>query len=409
VDILRILFHTHYYLPETGPATKRISGLATNLKKLGHEVEILTGFPSYPSGIKPEGYKKRLYMEEEINNIKIYRYYSYASPKVNIFNRLLNYISFMISSFFFIFKKEKYDVIICSSPPLFISLTSYFISRIKKIPLIFDVRDIWPDVAAEIGEIEKNSIKYKVLDLLADFIYKKSYKINVVTKMKKEKLIRKGIKEEKINYISNGFDKEFLENPIDKEIINEFSLKDKFVLIYVGTIGLAQGLDIILDAANDLKNHDNIKFLIIGDGLEKDDLQKKAKQLNLNNLNFLGIYPHEKIYTFLKYSDVSIIPLRNENLKDSVPSKLFESLGAGCPVILSAVGESLSILKESNGGLSIDPGDSKALTDSILKLYNNEDLRKKMSKNGQKYVLNNFTRFEIAKKLKDELIDLNSE
>lgn len=396
---VKILFHTHYYLPETGPATKRISGLAENLKEDGHQVEILTGFPSYPSGIKPDGYKRKIYMDEEINGIKIYRYYTYASPKVNLFNRLLNYLSFMISSLFFLFKKEKYDVIITSSPPLFISISAWPISALKKTPLVFDVRDIWPDVAEEIGQISRGGFQYKILDKMANFLYKKSDLITTVTNMKKEKLKSKGISNEKIKYISNGFDKIFLENDIDNKIVDEFNLKEKFTLVYAGNVGLAQGLDIIIDAAENLKDYNDIQFLIIGDGLEKDELEQRAKKAELNNLKFLGLYPHKKIYTFLRYSDASIIPLKNENLKDSVPSKLFESLGAGCPVILSAAGESAKIVNDSNGGLTVEPGDSAALKDAILQLYNNEDLKRDFSKNGQAYVLENFTREKIAKKL----------
>ncbi|SDJ11168.1 Glycosyl transferases group 1 [Halanaerobium congolense] len=264
-------------------------------------------------------------MEEEINGIKIYRYYSYASPKVNLYNRLLNYLSFMLSSLFFIFKKEK--------------------------------------------------------------------------------LKSKGIDDRKIKYISNGFDKSFLKNEIKMNIVDEFNLKDKFTLVYAGNIGLAQGLDIILNAAENLKDYSEIQFLIIGDGLEKDELEQQAKKAGLNNLKFLGLYPHASIYTFLKYSDASIIPLKNENLKDSVPSKLFESLGAGCPVILSASGESEKIVNDSNGGLIIEPGNSDNLKDAILKLYNNKDLKEEYSKNGQEFVLDNFTKEKIAKKLEIILID----
>ncbi|MFW5795331.1 MAG: glycosyltransferase family 4 protein [Bacillota bacterium] len=396
---MKILFHTHYYLPETGPATKRISGLAENLKKNGHQIEVLTGFPSYPSGIKPDGYKKKLYMEEEINGIKIYRYYTYASPKVNLFNRLLNYFSFMISSLFFIFKRKKYDLIITSSPPLFTSLSAWPIAAVKKIPLVFDVRDIWPDVAEEIGQISNNGLQYKILDKMANFLYKKSDMITTVTNMKKEKLVSKGIANNKIKYISNGFDKSFLDNEIDQSIVKEFQLNEKFTLVYAGNVGLAQGIDVIINAAQKLKNYSNIQFLIIGDGLEKNELEEQAKELGLNNLKFLGLYPHKKILTFLEYSDASIIPLKNENLQDSVPSKLFESLGAGCPVILSAAGESAKIVNDSNGGLVVEPGNSEALKDAILKLFQNDELKSEFSQNGQDYVLGNFTREKIAKKL----------
>lgn len=396
---MNILFISHFYPPESGAASKRISGLARNLKKLGHNVEVLTGFPSYPTGIKEPEYKGKFYMEDEIDGIKIYRYCVFSSPKRTKINRALNYFTFMLSSMFFVFKKKKYDVIIASSPPIFIGIPACFISSIKKVPLVFDIRDIWPDIAYEMGAIDKKSLVYRILDNLSNFIYKKSKMITVVTKGKKKKLITKGIEENKIKVISNGFDKEFLQNDIDVELIRKYNLEEKFTLLYAGLIGLAQGLGMIIDTAEMLQEYEDIQFLIIGDGPEKPKLEKDLLKRNIKNVVFIGLMPHEKIYTFLKYSKASIVPLINEKLQDSVPTKMLESLGAGCPVILSAKGESEKILLESQGGICIEPNDSNALREGILYLYKNQHIETNMGANGQEYVLSNYTRESIAKKL----------
>src|SRR5699024_10989374 len=200
-----------------------------NLKKLEHELDVLNGFPKYPTGKKEPRYKRKFYMEDEIDSIKVHRYYVFSSPKRTKLNRALNYFTFMVSSMFFSFKKQKYDVIIASSPPIFIGVSAYVISSIKRIPLVFDVRDIWPDIASEMGAIKKESWTYKILDKLSNFIYKKAKMITIVTKGKKEKLKSKGIEENKIKVISNGFDKEFLENEIDMELVKKYNMKEKFI------------------------------------------------------------------------------------------------------------------------------------------------------------------------------------
>lgn len=400
---MNILFISHFYPPESGAASKRISGLARNLKRLGHNVEVLTGFPSYPTGIKEPEYKGKFYMEDKIDDIKIYRYCVFSSPKRTKVNRALNYFTFMLSSMLFAFKRKKYDVIIASSPPIFIGISACFISYIKKIPLVFDIRDIWPDIAYEMGAIDKKSLVYRILDSLSNFIYKKSKMITVVTKGKKKKLISKGIEENKIKVISNGFDKEFSENDIDIELIRKYNLEEKFTLVYAGLIGLAQGIEMIIDTAEMLQGYKDIQFLIIGDGPEKVTLEKDLSKRNIKNVIFTGLMAHEKIYTFLKYSKASIVPLINDNLQDSVPTKMLESLGAGCPVILSAKGESEGILLESKGGICINPNDSNALKESILYLYDNQNIGSNMGTSGQGYVLSNYTRDGIAKKLEEKL------
>ncbi|HEX9060352.1 MAG TPA: glycosyltransferase family 4 protein [Clostridia bacterium] len=404
---MKILFLTHFFIPEVGAATKRIYGLAKNLKNIGHDVEIIAGFPNYPSGIKPEGYRGKLYMEEEIDGLKVYRYYVYSSPKKKSYVRLLNYLSFTVSSCFFIFQKKKYDAIIVSSPPIFIGISGLIISAFKRIPLVYDVRDIWPDIALEMGEFSESSIVFKVMKTLADILYKKSRLITVVTNGKRDKLLSKGIDKNKVEIVTNGFDREFLSVPVNESLAYELNLKEGFNLVYTGVVGLAQGLDIIIEAASKLANYEDIRFFIIGDGFEKESLKLKAKDAGLTNIQFLGMLPHEKIITFLKHSGASIVPLKNSNLQDSVPTKMFEAMGAGCPVILSASGESAEILFKSRGGIVVETGNSDTLAEAILFLYRNPEKRDEMAKFGQEFVLNNYTRDKIAESLSNILLKHN--
>jgi len=340
-------------------------------------------------------------MKEEIEGIKVYRYWTYSSPKKTTINRLLNYLSFLISSLFFVLNKEKYDVIITTSPPLFIAPAGYIISRLKKIPLIFDVRDVWPDIAVEMDYMDEKSKNFKILNSIADFMYKKSELILAVSSSKCTKLEKKGIKKEKIKFISNGFDKEFLNISIDDEIVKKYELKKKKSIIYTGIIGLAQGLDIIIDLAEEAKKNSEFQFLMIGDGVERERLEEEAKKRGLKNISFLGFQPHDKIKTFLEYACLSIIPLINKNLKDSVPTKLFESLGSKCPVFLIAEGESREILNVSKGGVGVSPEKKEEISLKFREFLNgkiNID-----SKFASEFILENYSRELIAQKLEKEV------
>ncbi|WP_179133951.1 glycosyltransferase family 4 protein [Halobacillus massiliensis] len=400
---MRILFFTHYYEPEVGPATKRIAGLAKNLQELGHEVEIVTGFPNYPSGIKTEEYKRKFYMKEIIGGIKIHRYFIYSSPKKTSFVRLLNYFSLMFSSLLFMFTKGKYDYIIGTSPPLFTALSGYIVSKVKKSKFVFDVRDIWPDIALEMEELDDDSLIFKIMNRISNFLYLKSDLVTVVTNNKELKILSKGIPGEKVRVISNGFDSDVLTQEENLDLVKNYQIKEKFTLIYAGIIGLAQGLEIIVEAAKKLEKNKDIQFLVIGDGFKRKDLEKSCEALGLNNIHFVGVQLHSSVISVLKNASASIVPLKNDKLQDSVPTKLLESLGVGCPVILSAEGEAKSIIEKSKGGLTIKAGDHTALVDAINKIYKDKQLRMDMGENGRRYVNNNFSRFKIANKLSEDL------
>ncbi|MGW6384437.1 glycosyltransferase family 4 protein [Peribacillus butanolivorans] len=400
---MKILFLTQFFSPETGAASKRVYGLARQLVKLGHEVHVVTGMPNYPTGRIKDEYKKKFFCFEEIDGIKVSRYYVYASNKRSTINRLLNYFSLVLSSLFFLFKRRQIDIIITSSPPLFLGISGVIMSKIKKIPHVFDIRDIWPDVAVEIGEIKENSKIYKMMKKIEKFIYENSDILTVVTNGKRANLIKNGVSPNKIKLISNGFDEEFLEIPINKEIADKYNLIGKFNLLYAGIIGIAQGIDIIIESAEKLKSNNEIQFVLVGNGVELERMKGLVKEKKLNNVIFTGEQPHVNIRSFLYYSSAALVPLKSEALKDSVPTKLYEALGAGKPVILCASGDSVEVVNESNGGLIVKPGDIDSFVESIEKLYKDTELYKACTINSKEYVIKNYSRKSIAKTLEKEL------
>ncbi|MEH7475553.1 glycosyltransferase family 4 protein [Priestia megaterium] len=276
-------------------------------------------------------------------------------------------------------------------------------SKFKKVPHVFDVRDIWPNVAVEIGEITEQSKIYKLMRIVERFIYINSSMLTVVTKGKKDTLIRNGVKEDKIRLISNGFDEEFLDFPIDQHIAEKYGLSNKFNLLYAGIIGIAQGIDLIIKAAELLKPYSDIQFVLVGTGVELEKMKNLVKEKGLGNVVFAGEQPHINIRSFLHYSHVSLVPLKSKALKDSVPTKLYEALGVGKPVILSASGDSEEVVKEAQGGLVIKPGDVNELVKSIEKLYQDKKFYNYCIENSEKYIIDNYSRKSIARIFEKEL------
>ncbi len=402
---MRILFIAQFYPPEMGAAAARISGLAGNLAKSGHEVSILTGFPNYPSGLIDAKYRKKLYVIEKDEGVTVNRVWVYASPRRKFYTRLLNYFSLVFTSIIFeLFDKRGYDIVIASSPPLFIGISGYAVAKLKSASSVLDVRDIWPKIGVDTGELSKDSFFIKIAEKLEDFLYKSADLITVVTEYKLKYLLEKETPESKIKIIPNGVDREYLSVDIDSEVSDKYFTDNKFTVVYAGLMGIAQGVQVIVEAANILKNNPDMRFYIIGEGVEKAKLIKLSNKYGLTDVVFIDSLPKEKIATFIKLCDVCVVPLKMASFTDSVPSKLLETMAFGCPVILSAAGESASIVEKSGGGLVTSPSNSTELAEAIKKLYDNPELKTSFSKNGVEFVDKYFMRDKIAQKLEDVLI-----
>lgn len=323
---MNLLFYTHEFnLKEGRPCTKRIDSLASYLTDKKNNVTILTS-----------SYNKANDNICDNRNYKIIYSYGTKNTKKNKIARLFTDFSFTITSIFkAIIAIKKIDAIIITSPPIIPSISGYIIGKLKKARIIFDVRDIWPDVALEMGSFSKKSIYYKVFNSIAKFMYKHSDYVTTVTPGKVKKL-EKCTNPTKIKFISNGLDDNFTSFPIDRNIIERYRLEQKFTVIYTGNVGLAQNLDALLEIAEDYKNNDKMQFIIFGDGAYKSCLQKKIEEKNLTNFILEDRVDYSKINTILTYSKISFISLKNNKMIDSVPTKIFEALGIGCPVLLLA-------------------------------------------------------------------------
>jgi len=396
---------THYYPPETGGASARISGLTKWLANYGHDVSVITGYPNYPMGKIYPGYERSSAKYEVLDGVKVFRAKVIAGSYKSIIVRLLNYFTlFMTSLWIGIKKRNSFDIIVASSPPLTIGLLGRILSKIYKIPWIFDIRDIWPDVGIEAGIIKENSFVDNISRKLANYLYKHSDHITPVTLSKKNKINSYGVEEDKITIIENGIDSDIVKNAKIIDWRAKYNLDDKFVLTYAGLIGKAQGVEYIIETANLIQDRKDIHFLIVGEGVNKKDLIKRVSSLELTNITFIDLQPKEAIPSLLKTSDIGLVPLINNNLKDAIPSKLLEAWSCKLPVILIAGGEAQEIMTRIEGGVALNSGDPEIIKNVIIDLFENREKLRIFGLNGYTYVNHKLERKYLAKKMETVIL-----
>ena len=403
-----ILYLSHYYPPEVNAPAIRVSQLAKCWVEQGHKVTILTGFPNHPSGIIPPEYSGRFLQREECDGIDIIRTYMYAAPNKGFLKRILNYLSFMFSSIVLgIPLLPKIDVVIASSPQFFVAVAGYVISVLKRVPFVFEVRDVWPEEIVAVGAI-RNRFIIGFLERVEMFLYRRAKLIVAVAQGTIEILTRRGVPRDKIVWLPNGINMSEFRQKIDRHKIRErINLNGEFLVSYVGTHGMAHRLQTVLSAAEKLKSNSRIKFLMVGDGADKESLLNLAQNLDLNNVTFLPQLPHEEAIGYYKISDACLVPLRKAELfTKNIPSKIYEIMASERPVLLGARGESMELVEEAAAGLVFEPEDADSLAESILKLYEDRNLAKQLGENGYNYAASHCRRAKIADEYVGHLMEI---
>ncbi|MBS1730828.1 MAG: glycosyltransferase family 4 protein [Bacteroidetes bacterium] len=393
---MKIFILTQYYLPETGAPQNRLSSLAEHLQSFGAAVDVMTALPNYPKQEIYPGYQRKSYSFEKINGINVHRSNLFVSKKKGFYYRLANYISFTLNAWRNARKKIlPPDIILCESPPLFLGITAIFLKRKWKCRLVFNVSDLWPESAEKMGIIKNKWILQRSYKL-AQWIYKNSDLISGQTQGILE-AIDQMIPGKKLYWFPNGVDDIFfLTAPKNICKVEE----NGFHLLYAGILGHAQGLEVILHAARILQDKADIHFTIIGDGPEKERLLHLKETLSLQNVTFKPNMPRDFVLSEIESCDAYIVPLRKLDLfKGAIPSKLFEPLAFGKPILLGVDGEARTLfINEGKTGIYFEPENADALACAIMELYLNPDLKRTLGNQGKTYVLNNFERSKIAEK-----------
>jgi len=404
---MNILYITQYFHPEIGATQNRALEMASHLVRSGHRVTVLTEFPNHPSGIIPKRYRFKLFEREKYRGIEVIRSFVKASPNKNFINRILFYLSFMISSIIagMKLKNKKYDIVYATSPPLFVGLSGYAISRLKGIKFVFEVRDIWPDEVIALGEL-KNEFIIKGSEWIERICYRKCEKVVVVTKGCYQNLLDKKVNSNKIETVHNGANVEMFK-PVKnwEELKNKLGYKGKFVVLHAGNFGLVHGIQSLIEVARLLTHESSILFLLIGEGPMKNKVKDLSEKYQLTNLKIMGSVSTKNIVDYFNFADVCFVTVRKNPLsKIYMPVKMYDAWACGRPIILTVDGEAREHLNKANAGIYVDPEDHMGIKKAIINLFNNPDLCQKYGRNGRKYVEKHFSRKVLAQKLEKCLL-----
>ena len=404
---MQILFLSHYFPPEGNAPASRTYDNSAHWVSLGHKVTVITCVPNVPSGKVYKGYKNQLTQKEYIDGIEVWRVWTYLSSNSGHIGRILNYITFMISATLLSFFIKRPDVILATSPQFFCGWAGILVSWIKRKPLVLEIRDLWPDSIVATGAI-KNKPIIGMLSYLEKKMYSYCRKIVTVGPSYKKMIIKKGITESKISVIENGLNKNlFKPQQPNNTFKTQLGLEGKFICSYVGTIGLASGLDVVIRCAKLLKsrNKNDISFLLVGDGAVKNILEEEANSQNLDNIVFTGLIDKEKVPEVLSFTDVALIHLKENKLfRTVIPSKLYETAGMGLPIINGVEGSTSEFIERSGCGLSIKPGDAEDLYQALLDLKINPKKARDMGESGHNYVTKYYDRAKLSEKYLRELL-----
>lgn len=382
----RVLIHMGDPYLIDNPCTKRVRAFKEAFRQRGFEVVIMA--PAI----------KGIEKDAEVT-------YCFTVPlrKKNVFYRLANGLSFAVSSVCSLRKAGKIDIVLTTAPPALISMAGWVMAKIKHARLVYDVRDIWPDVALEMGEFAENSIYYKVFRFIRDFMLRHADLVTAVSDGKVRRL-KEYAPQKRVIKIPNGFDIRFLENQLNEELYQKIKGNGRFTCVYTGNLGLAQGLKQLLDIARRAKEEGlDADFLLYGSGAEEQELRAYVRAHQLDHVFFGGRLSNQDIYTVLKAADISFVPLVNGNLKDSIPTKIYEALGTGCPVLLAAEGDAASVLKESELGIAVCPGRSEKLWDAYLQLYRNRGQMERLKSYAVKLMEGKYSIQSSARLLAEEM------
>jgi len=404
---MRVLFLSHYFPPEVNAPASRTYEHCKQWVKDGHEVTVVTCAPNHPRGKVYEGYRNRAVQYEKKDGIQVIRVWTYVTANEGFFKRTLNYVSFMVAAILLTPWLAKMDVVVTTSPQFFNGLAGYFVSRLKRIPWVLEIRDLWPESILAVGAIRNRGI-IRLLEWFERFAYRKADRIVPVTDAFKRYMVGKGISAEKIEVIKNGVDLAFFKKVIGQNpMITELELQGKFVAVYFGTHGMAHGLETVLHAAQKLTACEDIVFLLVGDGAERQRLLRMRDDMALSNVIMLDQQPKEKMPYLWALADVSLVLLKKSELFTTViPSKIFESMAMERPIILGVEGESAEIIKAADAGFCIEPQNSQELAERVLELYKNHELFVRLGANGRRYVEEYFDRTVLARRYESLLVSL---
>lgn len=392
-----------------GAPAARVYEISRAWAAMGHEVTVLTGFPNHPTGVIPPEYRGQYLRKETVDGINVVRVPIYAAANKGFAKRILNYGSFAASaSVVGPAVTSRPDVLIATSPQFLCGIAGRLVAWGKRVPFVFEVRDLWPRSIVEVGAMKADSWAVKGLEFMEKALYKTADHIVAVTDSFVDEIASKGVSKEKISVVTNGVDLDLFQPGDRQDARKLLGLPDKtFIATYVGTHGMAHGLDLVLDAAQQMKDQP-IHFLLVGEGAEKAALKQRAATEGITNVSFWDQRPRTEVSQIIAASDVCMVLLRDKGLfKTVIPSKIFEFMGAARGILTTVDGESRGIIEAAGGGVFSPPGDANALVASLRRLMKEGGLDE-MGQSGRRFVEAHYSRPSLAAKYLDILAKVAS-
>jgi glycosyltransferase involved in cell wall biosynthesis len=395
---VNITYVCHYFVPEPSAPAARVHEFARAWVAAGHAVDVLTCFPNHPLGRIPPSYRGRLWSTETVDGIRVLRCWLYAVPNRGVGRRGLDHLSFMFTALLVGLPRiKRTDVVIASSPTLFSALSAWLIARTRNVPFVLEVRDLWPEAIVDLGLMRRDGLAVNILQRLARFLYMQAARVVVVTQAFAEHLIRTGVPRARLAVIPNGADTRFFARTTDAHTARN----GHFVVAYVGSHGMSHGLDVMLDAA---AIQPEVTFLLVGDGADRDRLLAERDRRHLANVIMRSSVPKSEVPGLYAAADACVVPLRDIPLFETfVPSKLFEVLAAGRPVIGAVRGEARDILLRSGGALLVEPERGDQLASAVDCLRRDPALARRLAERGRAFARQHYDREVLANRYLDLL------
>lgn len=368
---MRILFVTENFPPETNAAATRVFERALHWTRWGHQVTVITCAPNFPGGRVFEGYRNRWRQVEEMAGMRVVRMKTFISPNKGVLRRSLDFLSFGITGLVGgLLEQARPDVVVATSPQFFSAVAGWAIGAARRVPFVFELGDLWPASIHAVGAMRRG-LPLRMIEMIELFLYRRSAAVVALTGSFKRNLVARGIAAEKIAVVINGVDlSRYAPMARDRELAARWGLVDKFVIGYVGTHGMAHALGNVLDAAERLRGHERLRFVLVGAGAERESLERRGQEQGLDTVVFIPPQPKERMPAIWSLCDVALVHLKNSPVFGGViPSKIFEAMGMGLPILLAAPeGEASRLLAADHAGVHVPPEDPDALATAALAL-----------------------------------------
>jgi glycosyltransferase involved in cell wall biosynthesis len=405
---VRILLLTDNYLPESNAPALRCSMHARRWVQRGHHVDVVTSFPNFPEGKVFAGYRQSLYKRETLDGVEVLRVPTLIFRNSGVLRRILDFLSFMITSCVGALFLARPDIVIATSPQFFTAVSGWVVSRIYRRPYVLELRDLWPDSIVAVGAM-REGFAIRLIRRIEQFLYRQADLIVTVTSATRDILMSRGVDGGKIIVVINGVDTlQMTPGPAPIGLRQRLGLDGKVVVSYIGTVGMAHGLQLILDAADACRQRSlALHFMIVGSGAELGALQRKASDRGLVNVTLVGRVDHDEILDYWRLSDMTLVLLRDTPLfRTVIPSKIFEAIATGTPIITNARGEVQSLLEPLGAAELVEPGNLDALVNAMDALAQNPARRREISAAGAA-AAKRFDRIALADTLLDALVALH--